>query len=442
MDNRLARELNPKVSSSPFDRIPVETVIEIVRLSLEVDHGPLVIMRRVEELRLVNTYWARCIDQCPIFWTHITSQATPARYTRWLEKSQNAPLHVDCRTDEDRFMELLVPHTDRWQSLVFSWSSPGAWANLATPAPQLQELVLHNLPPRNRPAELFQGVIPRLKTVRLYGTFAPWHFNIFRGLRELDLGGYLGGLVHFSIQLDGFLQALESSPSLEVLSVRGVVAPGNSSTSSNPDPVTLPALRSFVFGSPSYFLLGLIRIPNCTSTSIQCHSPGPPFFEYPRGACPAVIEILRLTEAIIISLYPTMFSITTKPGVSPRLSAEFTSNPFAETMLIDLLREAELFQPLPTAVDLNIESPGAVPPILDFLANPTESGTKKLPKLQRLYLKLRKVPVERVAGLILDREELQSVLWSRPLTLSGGWSRPENIMDRVLNPPPQQRWLL
>ncbi|KAG8951516.1 hypothetical protein FRC04_006048 [Tulasnella sp. 424] len=429
-----------KASNSPLDRIPVETVIKIVRLSLlQVDYHPLIIMRRVEELRLVDTYWATCIDQCPTFWTHITSQANPARYTLWLEKSQNAPLHVDCRSD-DKFIELLLPHTDRWQSLTFFSSSPNAWSHLTRPAPQLQELDLYGLPPRNYPAELFQGVIPRLNTVRLHGTLAPWHFNIFRGLRELVLGGYLGGPLHFPIELDGFLQALESSPSLEVLSVRGVVAPGNSSTSSNLDPVTLPSLRSFIFESPSYFLLGLIRIPNCTSTSIKCDSPGLSISEHPRDVWAAIVEILRLAAEVNISLYPTKLSIATRSGLAPHLKAKFTSIPFVRTMLIDLLREAELSQPLPTTVHLSLESPDEVPPILDFLAKPTEAGSKRLPKLQELHLKLHKVPVETVAGLILEHERL-SVLWSRPLTIGEGWSRPEDITDRVLDAPQHQRWL-
>ncbi|KAG8951513.1 hypothetical protein FRC04_006045 [Tulasnella sp. 424] len=337
-------------------------------------------------------------------------------------------------------MELLVPHSDRWQSLVFSSSSPGAWDNLTRPAPQLQELVLHRLPTRNLPAELFQGVIPRLNTVRLYGTLALWHSNIFRGLRELVLDGFLGRYLHLPIEPDGFLQALKSSPSLEVLFVKWAVALRHSSTWSNLDPVTLPSLRSLVFDSPSYFLLGLIRIPNCTSTSIECYSPGQPISEYPRDAWAALIEILRLPAAVDISLYPTMFSITTKPSVSPRINVHVTSNPFAQTMLIDLLREAELCQPLPMAVNLNIEAPEPVPPILDFLAKPTESGSKRLPKLQELYLKLRKVPVETVANLILDREELRSVLWSQPLSTNprGRWSQPEDIKDRILDASLQQ----
>ncbi|KAG8951519.1 hypothetical protein FRC04_006051 [Tulasnella sp. 424] len=426
-----------KMSSSPLDRIPVETVIKIVQLSLlQVDSHPLVIMRRVEELRLVNTYWAKCIDQCPTFWTHITSRARPARHTRWLEKSQNALLHVDSRED-DEFMELLLPHTDRWQSLTFFSSSPNAWSHLTRPAPQLQELDLYGLPTRNYPAKLFQGVIPRLNTIRLYGTLAPWH--IFRGLRELVLDGFLPDHRRLRIDPDGFLQALESSPSLEVLSVKGVVEHG-SSTSSHLDPVTLPSLRSFVFHFASISLLGLIRIPNCTSASIKCRSPVPPIPDYPRDVWLAVVDVLRLTVAVDIRLYPTKLSITTQPKILPHLNAEFASNPLSETLLIDLLREAELSQPLPTVVNLHIESTDAVPPILDFLAKPTESGTKRLPKLRELDLKLLKIPVETVAGLIRDHEKL-SVLWSRPLTIGKGWSQPEDITDRILDAPQDQRWL-
>ncbi|KAG8951517.1 hypothetical protein FRC04_006049 [Tulasnella sp. 424] len=411
-------EPNPKVSSSPFDRIPVEIVIKIVRLSLlQVDYYPVVIMRRVEELRLVNTYWARCIDQCPTFWTHITSQATPERYTRWLEKSQNVPLHMDCRTD-DGFMELLVPHMDRWQSLTFFSSSPDAWADLARPAPQLQELDLHNLPYQNSPAELFQGVVPRLKTVRLYWSRVPWHSSIFRAGR---------------LPTSAEIVTLARSAS-----VKSVEAFRYSGTSSNLDPVTLPSLRSLVFNSASLSLLGLIRIPNCTSTSIEYPLFKPLLSEFPWAA---LIDTLRLTAAVDIRLYPTKLSIATKLGVSPCLNVIATSIPSAQTMLIDLLREAELSQPLPTAVDLSIESPDAAPPILDFLAKPTESGSKRLPKLWRLYLKQPRVSVETVAGLILDHEKLRSVLRSRPLTIGEGWSRPVDIKNRVLDAPLQQRWL-
>ncbi|KAG8975641.1 hypothetical protein FRC05_005434 [Tulasnella sp. 425] len=380
-------EPNPKVSSSPFDRIPVEIVIKIVRLSLlQVDYYPVVIMRRVEELRLVNTYWARCIDQCPTFWTHITSQATPERYTRWLEKSQNVPLHMDCRTD-DGFMELLVPHMDRWQSLTFFSSSPDAWADLARPAPQLQELDLHNLPYQNT------GRLPTSAEIVTLARSA---------------------------------------------SVKSVEAFRYSGTSSNLDPVTLPSLRSLVFNSASLSLLGLIRIPNCTSTSIEYPLFKPLLSEFPWAA---LIDTLRLTAAVDIRLYPTKLSIATKLGVSPCLNVIATSIPSAQTMLIDLLREAELSQPLPTAVDLSIESPDAAPPILDFLAKPTESGSKRLPKLWRLYLKQPRVSVETVAGLILDHEKLRSVLRSRPLTIGEGWSRPVDIKNRVLDAPLQQRWL-
>ncbi|KAG8918461.1 hypothetical protein FRC01_001840 [Tulasnella sp. 417] len=429
--------------------MPIETVISIVRFSLlQVEYRPLVIMRRVEELRLVDTYWAKCIDQCPLFWTHITSQACSTRYTQWLEKSQNAPLHVECRSDE-KFMELLLPHAARWQSLVFYSSSHGAWSSLTKPAPQLQELDLHCLPILNQLPELFQGTTPRLNAVRLHGTLAPWHCNIFRDLRELVIDGSLESYLHLPMQLEGLLQALKSSPLLEMLVIKGSVDPRNDPSRTR-EPVTLQSLRSFTFHSPSqdlnrsfaaYSLLAAIRIPNCTFVSIKCDSPTPSLSEFPHDFWPTIVEVLRLTEAVDMILSPTRLSVSTRPGVSPHLNVEFTSTSFAERMLIDLIKEAESSQPLPTEVYLTVESRDALPPILEFLAKRTESDTERLPRLQELYLKLHMVPVEIVAKLILDHEELHSVLWSRSLTIGEGWSWPEDIQQRVLDAPSQQRWL-
>ncbi|KAG8930018.1 hypothetical protein FRC00_001311 [Tulasnella sp. 408] len=405
-------------------------------------------MRRVEELRLVDTYWAKCIDQCPLFWTHITSQATSTRYTRWLEKSQNAPLHVECRSDE-RFMELLLPHAERWQSLVFYSSSPDAWSSLTSPAPQLQELDLYFLPISKRLPELFQGATPRLNTVRLHGTLAPWHCNIFRDLRELVIDVSLRSHPGLCIELEDFLPALKSSPSLELLNIKGTVGP-RIVHSTAPEPITLPSLRSFTFHSPSQDViwpfaacsfLAAIRFPSCTFVSIKYDSPIPALSEFPRDFWPTIVEILCATEAVDIILSPARLSIVTRAGVSPHLNVEFSYTSLAERMLIDLLTEAEFSQPLSTEVHLTVESRDAFPPILEFLVKRTESGSERLPRLQELYLKLHMVPVEIVADLILEHEELQSVLWSRTLTIGEGWSWPEEIKQRILDAPPQQRWL-
>ncbi|KIO20355.1 hypothetical protein M407DRAFT_29987 [Tulasnella calospora MUT 4182] len=345
-------------------------------------------MRRVEELRLVDTYWEKCIDQCPLFWTHITSQASSARYTRWLKQSQNAPLHVECRSDK-KFMELLLPHTARWQSLVFFASSPDAWSSLTRPAPQLRELDLHGLPTSNELLELFQGTTPRLKAVRLYGTLAPWHCNIFRDLRELVIDVSLRGHLDLRIQLEGFLQVLKSSPFLEVLVIKGVLD-SRIDRSPIPEPIALSSLRSFTFHSPghdvdrsftAYSLLAAIRIPNCTFVSIKCDSPTPSLSDYPRDFWTPIVEVLQPTNAIDMILSPTRLYIATRPGVSPYLNVEFTSTPFAERMAIDLLKEAEFSQPLSTEVYLTVESLDAFPPVLEFLAKPTESDVERLPRL-------------------------------------------------------------
>lgn len=441
----------PGTSNSLLDRIPIETVIEIVRLSLlHVEYHPLVIMRRVEELRLVDTYWAKCIDQCPLFWTHLTSQASPTRYTRWLEKSQNAPLHVECRLDE-KFMELLLPHTARWQSLVFhsSSGSPNAWSNLTRPAPQLQELDLYFLPEHNPLPELFQGATPRLNAVRLHGTLIPWHCKIFRNLRELVIDvSPISHSDHY-IQLEDFLQALKSSPSLELLVIKGTVD-ARIDRSTIPEPITLRSLRSFTFHSPSkdlywpvaaHSLLAAIRFPDCTFVSIKCDSPIASLSRIPRDFWPSIAEVLRITEAVDMILSRSRLSIVTRAGVSPHLNVEFTSTSAAERMLIDLLTEAEFSQPLSAEVYLTVESRDAFPPILEFLVKRTESGSERLPRLQELYLKLHMVPVEIIKDLILEHEELESVLWSRSLTIGEGWSRPEEIKQRILEAPAQQRWL-
>ncbi|KAG9043643.1 hypothetical protein FS837_009303 [Tulasnella sp. UAMH 9824] len=449
MDPSLPIGPGPGTSNSFLDRIPIETVIEIVRLSLlHVEYRPLVIMRRVEELRLVDRYWAKCIDQCPLFWTHITSQATSTRYTRWLKKSQNAPLHVECRSDE-KFMELLLPHTARWQSLVFYSSSPDAWSSLTRPAPQLQELDLHFLPVFERLPELFQGATPRLNAIRLYGTLAPWHRNIFRDLRELVIDVSLRRDLGLCIELEDFLPALKSSPSLELLVIKGTVGP-RIDRSTVPEPFTLASLRSFTFHSPAqdvswsfaaYSLIAAIRFPSCTFVSIKYDSPTPALSEFPRDFWPTIVDVLRVTEAVDIILSPSRLSIVTRAGVSPHLNVQFTSASSAERMLIDLLTEAEFSQPLATEVYLTVESRDAFPPILEFLVKRTESGTERLPRLQELYVKLHMVPVETILDLILEHEELQSVLWSRSLTIGEGWSEPEEIKQRILDAPPQQRWL-
>ncbi|KAG9036641.1 hypothetical protein FS837_001619, partial [Tulasnella sp. UAMH 9824] len=289
------------------------------------------------------------------------------------------------------------------------------------------ELDLHFLPVLKQLPELFQGATPRLNVVRLYGTLALWHCNIFRDLRELVIDVSLRSNPGLSIQLENLSQALKSSPALHA-GLSSIIY------------VPLPA-QGLNWSLAAHSLIAAIRISSCAFVSIKCDSPTPSFSEFPRDFWPTIVEVLRVTETVDIIFSPSRLSVVTRAAVSPHVNVEFTSASSAERMLIDLLMEAEFSQPLSTEVYLTVESRDAFPSILEFLVKRTELGTEKLPRLQELYLKLHMVLVEIVADLILEHEELQSVLWSRSLTIGEGWSEPEEIKQRILVAPPQQRWL-
>ena len=111
---------------------------------------------RLSSLSLVCKWWREAIDSSPQLWTdiHWVDRMPAGLVERILIKSADSPLNIkfvqnerpvssDSNPEAESFLELLIPHSRRWQSLyIWTRFSTAMMDLLQHPAPLLSSLTL------------------------------------------------------------------------------------------------------------------------------------------------------------------------------------------------------------------------------------------------------------------------------------------------------------
>ncbi|KAG8944253.1 hypothetical protein FRC00_010670 [Tulasnella sp. 408] len=231
-------EICPPVKSLlPIDWLPLESIIEILRISLpfEVeDYSPYSgqspnsgfarsYFRRLWDLRRVCKTWLSVIDGTPSFWPAVSSQVPRQINTTVLLRSSGRPLAVyytdpdpSIKPNDPELLELMTPARTSWKALAIKSSETMYFHNwLNAPAPNVEKIHLdHSYGPgiMANPPVLLGGKTENVREVSIRRVALRWSVDMFSSLRVLNLRG--PGL---GIEMDHILSFLSQSPSLEIL---------------------------------------------------------------------------------------------------------------------------------------------------------------------------------------------------------------------------------
>ncbi|KAG8917214.1 hypothetical protein FRC01_002596 [Tulasnella sp. 417] len=261
--------------------LPIEVIIEIVLFLLsDLQFDPSAkfcsALRRLYDLRLVNSAWYRVIDGTPDFWTFIGSSVPLRIVDIALKRSGTKPLLIKFRPNSlntaSSFMGRVVPCIGRWK--VADLAAP-AWEYLPrTPAPRLEELsfkssfLYPDSTPRIFPGEFTSLQRLALDRVCLAGPLPNLGPNLrFLSVRQLSKSD--GGITYTEIH-----QLLLLHPSLIEIELTISRLSGTSINTETSEDINLPNLHRFTLLDPSSDglasipLLQKISAPNCTSFEI------------------------------------------------------------------------------------------------------------------------------------------------------------------------------
>ncbi|KAG8958649.1 hypothetical protein FRC00_002480 [Tulasnella sp. 408] len=257
-------EICPPVESLlPIDWLPLEAIIEILRISLpfEVeDYSPYsgqspnwgfarAYSRQLWDLRRVCKTWLSVIDGTPSFWPAVSSQVPRQINTTVLLRSSGRPLAVyytdpdaSIKPDDPELLEFMTPARTSWKALAIKSAETMSFHNwLNAPAPNVEKIHLDHCYGTeimvNRPV-LLRGKTKNVREVSIVRVALPWSVDMFSSLRVLNLRG--PGL---GIGMDYILSFLSQSPSLEILCLTHTVTQVWTPETTR-HPIKLPQLRT------------------------------------------------------------------------------------------------------------------------------------------------------------------------------------------------------
>ncbi|KAG8864829.1 hypothetical protein FRB96_003415 [Tulasnella sp. 330] len=257
----------------PISRLPPELILKILSFAL-VD-SRLKDYKDLNALSQVLSRWASLIRHTPSFWCTVNSRHSPTTQRNALVRSK--PFSIDVIDNSGppstkvAFMERVLPHLERWRSLDYYETRDWIFTDLAhAPAPQLESLRITASGALNTHKVPFDGQVPSLRHVHLYGYSIPWECSILRGLKTL----HLESLGEMGPSVDQVVGLLRASPKLMKLSLRTLDCDASSEDHhSKVHPVSLPSLKSLAITAliPLAIrdLLAMIRFPNCTELELE-----------------------------------------------------------------------------------------------------------------------------------------------------------------------------
>ncbi|KDQ15095.1 hypothetical protein BOTBODRAFT_54953 [Botryobasidium botryosum FD-172 SS1] len=225
----------------------------------------------------VSKLWREIVLNTPRLWTRINANSAEL-IAACVLRSKNAPLEIDlpddtsecdpeddngvfataCTPHEQLFktqMALLMPQIHRWQSLALeNVRARHFWPKFCIAAPWLEKLALTLTPdvpvsaedpPPETPRDIFAGVTPHLRSLRLERIYIPLTSSIYTGLEALSVQSV--DLSDFTA--NEFLDVLRACPRLESLWLNWIIMLGP--THESQPIVELPRLSTIDINSMS-----------------------------------------------------------------------------------------------------------------------------------------------------------------------------------------------
>lgn len=199
---------------NPIHQLPVEIFTEILLLTVgqQDDWNG----HHLQTLAQVSTLWRNTVRSTSLFWQHLSSEDSDQIQEHVLRANPTGPLKIICTADADLLDEpmlhLAIPHSSRWQSVLFSTSDSDAFPEcLSAPTPRLSDLLvyLHSDEPDVQP-QIILSEGRHLRNVDLDGVRICWDSDRLTRLEALSLQELRGSLPTIS-QL---YTILSSSPQL------------------------------------------------------------------------------------------------------------------------------------------------------------------------------------------------------------------------------------
>lgn len=294
----IKRKRNGAVS---INRIPTEILVDVVDLVLEEFRPPWMQWKYYHSLTrmaLVCSQWQSIIENTPSLWSLATSRTSPGLLARALARYQPAPLTVlfpdadpvrcgfkwvhpasfPVMDDEERFLQMVLPHAHRWRTVTLDLTSQVAEAQIRTlpahSAPLLEKLSLawksdaQDLSQDASSLSISDIAGHRLRELTLVRAFPPLEGGMHRGLADLDLSLLVGvGSSRF------FLDVLIHNPELTRLRLAAIQAVDEAPVALDGCPIiTLHCLTSINICDCSnwiqIFVLAQLRAPRLQITTI------------------------------------------------------------------------------------------------------------------------------------------------------------------------------
>ncbi|KAG8908483.1 hypothetical protein FRB99_005841, partial [Tulasnella sp. 403] len=218
---------------SAIHRLPVETLVEIFRISLSDAFGTEAYYPRLARMSTVCTFWATIVDKAPTLWTSICGDDKPSLVARALAKSGDCSLSVFTRayspvdffgrksSSLSSFLDQVGPQVHRWQDAdLFVASDISIFQKdflLEASAPRLRKLrIIVNVPsPSEHRIDVFRGKAERLRELEIAGAPLQWSSSLLAGLHVLRITDIRDGM-----NVTQLLAVLQGCPDLTELGVQ------------------------------------------------------------------------------------------------------------------------------------------------------------------------------------------------------------------------------
>ncbi|KAA1475993.1 hypothetical protein DENSPDRAFT_842856 [Dentipellis sp. KUC8613] len=291
-----------------FDKLPPEDLAYIFDL-LRVSDPPRYV-RLGRRIKVPCTGWILVTYVCqrwrsvalgdPRLWVDIPFFLGPAWTQEFLRRSQTVPISLECELIYPKpaaksiieLATLFQHHFSRMKTVLVE----GAASDLdpmvpsfRMAAPALERFVINNNDShqlRQLPADLFNGIAPRLRFMFIQRFDFLWSSLTFGSLVELHLSRWGDGTVRSSFEqqtFEQFLLALSTMPGLQSLGLDSVLPPlpvDSTLDSPNLPCVTLSQLRTFDL-SDNDALKCLVTLKHVTTPSATSHNVT---FRYPAAS--------------------------------------------------------------------------------------------------------------------------------------------------------------
>ncbi|KAG8851019.1 hypothetical protein FRB96_009501 [Tulasnella sp. 330] len=273
VNQHLANRRRDFNSLQPVSRLPEEILVYVIGIAME-RHATKRYIRDLHRLTCVSFRWSAIITDAPTLWGVVLAGFSRGDQAMALKKSNETPLEVGCHAAElignnVDFIHRVTSHQHRWHSAFLSVDRSDRLEPLCrSSAPILRTLTIRVNPQssssarQTAPMNLFGGMTPRLRYLKLERFWIPWDSRLLSGLETLHLINTKRDGPSFTQLAD----SLQSCPNLITLRIKQVQLA--TVESRDVKPIELPHMTSCTIvgldSQATITLLASIRAPICS----------------------------------------------------------------------------------------------------------------------------------------------------------------------------------